>query len=70
MNIQVSPQQTKLLDRNEIERTYGITRRWLEIAAMRGDGPPMIRISSRMIRYDRDELEAWISGKRVASTSV
>jgi predicted DNA-binding transcriptional regulator AlpA len=59
----------RLLSRNEVQIEYGLGRRWLELAAMRGDGPPMRRISARMIRYQRAELEAWLASRKVASTS-
>ena len=57
----------RLLSRDEIEAEYGITRRWLELAAHRGDGPPMRKISRRMVRYDRAEFEAWLEAHRVDS---
>lgn len=57
----------RLLSRDEIESEYGITRRWLELAAHRGDGPPMRKISRRMVRYDRTEFEAWLDAQRVDS---
>lgn len=52
----------ELLTRDDIERETdgGITRRWLELAAHRGDGPPMLKISRRMVRYRRDAFEAWL----------
>ena len=59
----------QLLSRNDIENEYGLSRRWLEIAAWRGDGPPMRRITSRMIRYERGELEQWLASRRVSSTA-
>jgi predicted DNA-binding transcriptional regulator AlpA len=59
----------RLLSRDDIQDEYGLSRRWLELAAMRGDGPPMRRISARMIRYQRAELEAWLASRRVANTS-
>lgn len=55
----------RLLNRDEIEAEYGITRRWLELAAHRGDGPPMRKISRRMVRYDRTEFEAWLDASKV-----
>lgn len=55
----------RLLSRYEIEAVYGISRRWLELAAHRGDGPPMVKISRRMVRYDRAEFEAWLDARRV-----
>ena len=57
----------RLLSRDEIENEYGISRRWLELAAHRGDGPPMRKISRRMVRYDRAEFEAWLEAQRVES---
>ena len=60
---------TRLLSRLEVEQTYGVPARWLELAAMRGDGPPMVRISRRMIRYRAADVEAWIEARTVASTS-
>lgn len=57
--------QRRLLSRDEVEAEYGITRRWLELAAHRGDGPPMRKISRRMVRYDRAEFEAWLDAQRV-----
>ena len=55
----------RLLSRDEIQAEYGITRRWLELAAHRGDGPPMRKISRRMVRYDRAEIEAWLDASKV-----
>ncbi len=60
----------ELLSRDEIQREYKEpSRRWLELAALRGDGPPMIRISSRMIRYQRGAFEDWLTARTVHSTS-
>lgn len=57
-----------LLSRDDIERETqgGITRRWLELAAWRGEGPPMLKISRRMVRYRRSDFDAWLEGHRVA----
>ena len=56
----------RLLSRDEIEAEYGFpTRRWLELAAHRGDGPPMLKISRRAVRYDRAAFEAWLDAQRV-----
>jgi hypothetical protein len=59
----------QLLSRDEIEAEYGITRRWLELAALSGNGPVFIKIASRTVRYRRDELERWLSAREVRSTS-
>lgn len=61
----------ELLSRADIARETkgGISERWLELAALRGDGPPMVRISRRMVRYRRDVFEAWLDARTVQSTS-
>ena len=62
--------RNELLSRDDIERDYrGITRRWLELAALSGNGPPMIKISPRMVRYQRGIFEDWLSARTVRSTS-
>ncbi len=57
----------QLLSRDQIERETGggITRRWLEMAAFRGDGPPFIKLSSRCVRYRRSDFETWLSARTV-----
>ncbi len=58
-----------LLSRDDIEREYKLSRRWLELAALSGDGPPMVRLSRRMIRYRRGIFEDWLDARTVSSTS-
>ena len=58
-----------LLSRDDIEKNYNLKRRWLELAALSGKGPPMIRISRRMIRYQRGAFEDWLAARTVSSTS-
>lgn len=55
----------KLMSRDDIEAEYGLSRRWLELAAWRGDGPPMIRVTRNMVRYDRDAFEDWLAARTV-----
>ena len=60
----------ELLSRDDIERDYkGVSRRWLELAALSGEGPPMVKLSARMVRYQRGAFEDWLSSKTVRSTS-
>ena len=58
-----------LLSRDDIERETngGITRRWLELAAHRGEGPPFLKISRRMVRYRRGDFNSWLEAQRVDS---
>lgn len=59
----------QLLSRDQIQTEYGLTRRWLELSALNGDGPPMIKISRRMVRYQRGAFEDWLRSRVVGSTS-
>lgn len=55
----------KLLSRKEVELEYGITARFLELAAWRGDGPTQVKLGHRTIRYRRGDIEAFIAKKTV-----
>ncbi len=65
----VSPNPNQLLSRDEVEQEFRLTRRWLELAALNGEGPPFVRVSSRMVRYQRATLENWIADRTRTSTS-
>lgn len=58
----------RLLSRPEVQEHFGITARFLEVAAVRGDGPPFVRIG-RSVRYQVGDLRDWIAARRMASTS-
>jgi predicted DNA-binding transcriptional regulator AlpA len=58
----------RLLSRAEVEVTFGLSRRFLEVSAVRGDGPPMVKIG-RSVRYQAGDVRAWIEARRVTSTS-
>ncbi len=58
----------RLLNRREVEAEFGISARFLEISAVRGDGPPMVKIG-RAVRYRIADLRQWIEARRVSSTS-
>ena len=59
----------ELLSRDDIQGEYGLSRRWLELAALSGNGPPMVKISPRMVRYQRGVFEDWLAARTVRSTS-
>ena len=40
----------------------------LEKKRVTGDGPPFLKVG-RVVLYDRDDLDAWLSSKRRTSTS-
>lgn len=58
----------RLLNRAEVHMLFGLTQRFLEVSAVRGDGPPMVKIG-RSVRYRISDLRAWIEARRVNSTS-
>lgn len=58
----------KLLKRSEVEERFGLSRRFLEVAAVKGDGPTMVRLG-RGVRYRVKDIRDWIEARRVASTS-
>jgi hypothetical protein len=41
---------------------------WMQMARHRGDGPPYLKLG-RAIRYDENELIAWVKAQRRVSTS-
>lgn len=57
-----------LLSRVEVQEHFGLSRRFLEISAVRGDGPPMVKIG-RAVRYTVGDLRSWIEARRRLSTS-
>jgi predicted DNA-binding transcriptional regulator AlpA len=60
-----SDKQDPLLTREQVESRYGLTKRYLEVCAWRGDGPPMVKISRRMVRYRASDIEKWIADHRI-----
>ena len=48
-----------LLTRDQVEDMFGISRRYLEAAAHRGEGPAIVRIG-RSVRYRIRDVRAWI----------
>ncbi|ARO13527.1 phenylglyoxylate:acceptor oxidoreductase [Ketogulonicigenium robustum] len=57
-----------MLNRDEVHAHFGLSRRFLEIAAVRGDGPAMVKIG-RSVRYRVADVREWIEARRVLSTS-
>lgn len=59
--------QNALLSRDQVAGRYGISRRWLELAAHKGEGPPMVKLSRCMVRYRPQDIEEWLRRKEVAT---
>jgi len=55
----------RLLTRKEVEEIFGFpTKRYLEIAAMSEEGPPITRFG-RTVRYNVGDLRGWIAAHRI-----
>ena len=52
----------RLLTRLEVEDQFGISKRFLELAVSRGDGPPIVRIG-RSVRYRASDIYKWIDAQ-------
>lgn len=54
----------RLLNRSEVQSYFGLSIRYLQSAAVRGDGPPMVKIG-RSVRYRVGDLRTWVETCRV-----
>ena len=57
--------EDRLLSRREVEAHFGLSKRFLEVSATRGGGPPMVRIG-RSVRYRHGDVCNWILACRVS----
>lgn len=57
----------RLLSRSDVAIRFGISKRYLEIAAMRGEGPRIVRIG-RLVRYRVKDIKAWIEANTSPET--
>ena len=60
---------TALLTTAEAAYLLGLSVRTLETLRLRGGGPTFIALRTRAVRYQRDDLNAWIASRRRTSTS-
>jgi len=57
------------LRRRQAAAYLNVTVGYLEKAAVAGDGPPYLRLSPKLVLYERSDLDAWLASKRVRSTA-
>ncbi len=50
----------RLLTRDQVEDRFGIPKRFLEVSAMKREGPPIVRLG-RSVRYRPIDVAAWIA---------
>ncbi|WP_425092958.1 helix-turn-helix transcriptional regulator [Tropicimonas sp. S265A] len=58
------PSGNELLSRTQVEKEFGLTRSFLQKCAWRGDGPAMVRLGYRTVRYRRADIVAFINEMR------
>lgn len=54
-----SANQDRLLSRREVEETFGLSKRFLEVSMARGGGPRFVRVG-RLVRYRSKDIRKWI----------
>jgi predicted DNA-binding transcriptional regulator AlpA len=59
----------RLLEVDEVAAKLRVSRSMLNKARVTGDGPPFIKIGSRVL-YDERDLEKFITDSRLRSTSA
>lgn len=52
----------RLLTRRDVERRFALKARFLELAALRGEGPPIVRVG-RSVFYRVRDVRAWIEAQ-------
>jgi predicted DNA-binding transcriptional regulator AlpA len=65
----MSSHPKEILTTKEAAALLGCSTQYLEIARVRGDGPPFAKIGSRLIRYKRSTLLDWATKREFKSTS-
>lgn len=55
----------ELLSRAQVEQEFGLSRSYLEKCAWRGDGPTIVRLGYRTVRYRRADIVAFINKNSV-----
>jgi predicted DNA-binding transcriptional regulator AlpA len=61
----VQIENKRFINREEAAEFLGLSPQTLANYSWRGEGPPFIRISDRCVRYDRDELMAWMKAREI-----
>lgn len=55
-----------ILNEYQAAKMTGLSVSWYRQARIKGEGPPILAVSRRIVRYDRDTLLAWFRQHEVA----
>lgn len=58
----------RLMTRAEVAERFGLGKRFLELAAVKGGGPSYYKIGSA-VRYKASDVRDWLEAQRRAHTS-
>lgn len=58
----------RLLSRDDVDSIFGIPKRFLELAACKGNGPAFIKVG-RLTRYRVEDVLDWIAAHRFHNTA-
>jgi predicted DNA-binding transcriptional regulator AlpA len=60
----MSNENSQRLKEPDAAKYIGMSRPWLRLSRMKGNGPPHLKIS-RAVRYDIRDLDKWLESKRI-----
>ena len=52
-----------LLTSRDVAHWLGVTEQWIESGRLKGYGPPFVRLSSKLVRYRRDDVIKWLRSR-------
>lgn len=53
---------SSLMSRAQVAERLGVTIQWLEVN--KTIGPPFYKLSAQTVRYDADDVEAWLKQRK------
>ncbi len=68
-NVAVREEPSTLLRQEDAAGFLDVSVRFLENRRYMGGGPPFVRLSSKAVRYRREDLDQWIADRTFTSTS-
>jgi hypothetical protein len=63
------PAGARFLRPEQVEVLYGLGKKYLAHARVRGDGPPFSKAGRKVVLYAVADIEAWLACRRRLSTS-
>jgi predicted DNA-binding transcriptional regulator AlpA len=60
--------QSVYLDTEALAKHLGLTATALKEMRRRGDGPPWVKVTTKLVRYRLSDVEAWLTSRTVATS--